>query len=253
MIAEIIAVFEHLPLKKTITSAVLLASCASAARAQEPRVRPVPAGGELIRVTGDSGAPVTGRLAAMGGDTLLVMPAGGGAAVLAVVSCDRVEVRRSHREAWSGRGALAGVALGVVASLFQSHGSPAEGNTRSKEVAVVGGAAGAVIGGFLGFVLAPQRWQPLHAAAPRPARPTPLLPPAPADTSLPAGTGDPPPDSSVAPAPVSPPPPAGLSAPPPLAASADSAAAPAPLPAPSPVRPSAPPPPAAPPPRSRRR
>jgi len=245
-------------LKKTVASAVLLASCASAARAQGVRVRPAPASGELIRVTAGSGAPVTGRLTAMNGDTVLLMPAGADSALTAVASRDLVEVRRSHREAWSGRGALAGVALGVVASLFQSRGSPSEGNTKSKEVAVVGGAAGAVIGGFMGFVLAPHQWQALHVVTPRGTSPIPPPPPAPSDPSLPGGLGNPPPpDSTVAPAPVptpapvdtstAPPPPADSSAAPPTAEQADSSAKPSPVPPSMPVPPSAPPPAAAPP------
>ena len=183
----------------------------------------MPATGELIRVTPGAGAPFTGRLAALGGDTLILEAGGGDAPVLAVVSRDVVEVRRSHREAWSGRGALAGVALGVIASLFQSSGSAASGNTNKAEVAVVGGAAGAVIGGGLGFALAPRRWQPLRAVAPRPPRslpqPAPADPqppgrlPSPADTT--ASPPPPPPDASAAPPPAPPFAPLPAPAPPP--------------------------------------
>jgi hypothetical protein len=234
-------------LKKTATVAVLLASCVSAARAQGPRVHPVPATGELIRVTPGSGAPFTGRLAALGGDTLLLSSGGGDAPLVAVASRDRVEVRRSHREAWSGRGALAGVALGVVASLFQSSGSAAKGNTQKAEVAVVGGAAGAVVGGALGFALAPRRWQPLRAVQPRPSRDLPS--PAPADTSpaAPLSPLSPPADTTAVPTP--PAPDSSTAQPPaPEPVAADTAAAPVTVPPPAPT--SAPPPAApAPPPR----
>lgn len=224
-------------------------------------MRPVPAGGEWVRVTRESGAEATGRLSAMGGDTLLLTAPGGDSTVMAVVSRERVEVRRSHREAWSGRGALAGVALGVVASLFQSRGSPASGNTKSAEVAVVGGAAGAVAGGFLGFVLAPHRWQPLRAVPASPTRSIPLQPPPPVDTSAASAPDAAPADTSAPPAAVAPvPPPAGSATmAPPLSppAQADSAAAPVTLPPPAPPLPSTPPPapaapPAAPPPSPRR-
>jgi hypothetical protein len=172
-----------------------------------------------------------------------------------------VEVRRSHREAWSGRGALAGVALGVVASLFQSGGSRADGNTKSAEVAVVGGAAGAVVGGFLGFVLAPHRWQPLRAVSQSPTRSIPLPPPASADTSAAITPVPPPADSSAAPVRMTAPPPADSATMAPalsLPAQAGSSAAPVTLPPSAPPLPSAPPsapvaPPSAPPPSQHRR
>jgi hypothetical protein len=213
---------------KIIAAAVLVAGCASAAGAQGSRVHPPPAAGELIRVTPESGASFTGRLAALGGDTLVLNPSDRDSAVMAVVSRERVEVHRSHRERWSGLGALAGIAAGLVASQLQPGGSGDE-EPKKTRVAVVGGAAGGVVGGFFGFVLAPHQWQLLRAgdrrgtppvAAP-PTLPPPLVP------------------RSTAMATVEPPTPA------PAGSAAAPAAVPPPVPAPAP--PTSTPPPAPPP------
>ncbi|HET7232433.1 MAG TPA: hypothetical protein VFJ16_20665 [Longimicrobium sp.] len=165
-------------MKRTAAIAVLLVSCAAPVRAQGLRVQPSPAAGEMIRVTPESGAPLTGRLASLGGDTLLLMPASGDSAVMAVVSRQRVEVRRSRRELWSGLGALAGLSAGAVAGQFQSGEN---GGLKKTKTSVVAGAGAAVVGGILGFVVAPRRWQPLHAvdrATGRPVPPPPTLEPA---------------------------------------------------------------------------
>ena len=177
------------PLKKiAVVIAALAVSSATAARAQVPRVYPTPAEGELIRVTpGGGGEAYTGRLANLGGDTLLLRGTGRDTAMMmAIASRDQVEVSRRRREQWSGVGALAGVVAGIIASQLQS----ADGNAGLKrtQTAVVGGAAGAVIGGFTGFLLAPRRWQPLRARLPR----MPLPSPAQVDTLAPAaGTSAP--------------------------------------------------------------
>jgi len=166
-------------LQRTAAIAALLVCSAATLRAQGLRVLPAPAAGEMIRVTAaDSAAPVTGRLAFAGGDTVVVMPSGGDSAVFAVVSRDRVEVRRSRRELWSGLGALAGLSAGVLASQLQSGESGNAGVDRAT-TGVVGGAAAALVGGFLGFVIAPHRWQQLRATAPRVLRTVALPPPSP--------------------------------------------------------------------------
>lgn len=196
---------------KIITAAVLLAASASTAGAQGSRVYPTPTAGELIRVTPDSGTPFTGRLAAMGGDTLVLDPSDRDSAVMAVASRERVEVHRSHRELWSGLGALAGIAAGLVASQLQS-GDSHNAGTKKASVAVVGGAAGGVVGGFFGFMVAPHRWQRLHARARRgsallAATPATIPPPQPVDAA-PAVTAEPPPPAEAAqqpePAPTTP-------------------------------------------------
>jgi len=250
-------------LKTILATAALLASCVSAARAQGASVHPSPAAGELIRVTPGSGAPFTGRLTALGGDTLLVAAPGGGADLMAVASRERVEVRRSHREAWSARGALAGIGVGLVAAMFQARGSKASGNTRRAEVAAVGGAAGGVLGGFMGFTLAPHQWQTLRVSGPRLARRPHVPPPPPAVAPLSAATVAPPPPADTSAAPVSVPVPpvdsaatparpdsagASIAVPRPQPASTDPPSAPppsAPPTTPPPSAPSAPPPPGA--------
>lgn len=167
----------RLPYKRTIAISALLVCSAAGVRAQGRGVHPSPTAGELIRVTAGSAAPFTGRLAFLGGDTVVVRPSGDDSAVYAVVSRDRVEVRRSRRELWSGLGALAGLSAGVLASQLRSGESGGAGVERAT-TGVVGGAAAALVGGFLGFVIAPHRWQTLHAVERRGAR-TVLRPPPP--------------------------------------------------------------------------
>lgn len=148
-------------MKTTLATVLALTLCASAAAGQGPRVRPIPATGEMVRVTPASGEPYTGRVAALGGDTLMLA---GDSAVRVVASEQRVEILRRHRERWSAIGALAGIALGVGAKMVSSGSdSPHEiGST------VVTGAAGALVGGLLGFSVAPRRWQPLRSVPPAP-------------------------------------------------------------------------------------
>lgn len=148
-------------MKTTLATVFVLTLCASAAAGQGPRVRPVPAAGEMVRVTPPSGEPYIGRVAALGGDTLVLT---GDSAVRVVTSEQRVEILRRHRERWSALGALAGIALGVGAKLVSSGSDTphAVGST------VVTGAAGAFVGGLLGFSVAPQRWQPLRSVPPAP-------------------------------------------------------------------------------------
>jgi hypothetical protein len=77
---------------------------------------------------------------------------------------------------------------------------------------VVGGAAAALVGGFLGFVIAPHRWQTLRAVERRGTR-TVILPPPPPPMTVEAAAPLPA-DTSVLPAPV-PAAPAEQPAPPP--------------------------------------
>jgi hypothetical protein len=152
---------------KTIATAAALLACAAApARAQA--VRPAPATGDEIRVSPAAGAPFTGRLIAFGSDVVLLRPDGGGDEVRVSVSAQPVEVRRRPRERWSGFGAVIGTAAGVASALAFNH-SP--GSPHRTDVAIVGGAAGGVVGGLFGFTVAPRRWQRLRvapAAAPLP-------------------------------------------------------------------------------------
>jgi hypothetical protein len=143
--------------KTTFATVLALALCASAARGQGPTVRPMPITGELIRVTPAAGEPFTGRLAALGGDTLMLA---GDPGVRVVASEQRVEILRRHRESWSAFGALAGIATGVAVNAI-ARGSSTSPHGLSE--GVVSGAAGALVGGLIGFSVAPHRWQPLRA------------------------------------------------------------------------------------------
>lgn len=145
-----------------------LTLCTSAARGQGASVRPMPATGELVRVTPASGEPFTGRVAALGGDTLMLAGTPG---IFVVASRERLEILRRHRESWSAFGALAGLLAGVGVRIATSH---SRSSPHALADGVVSGAAGALVGGVIGFSVAPQRWQPLHStirALPPPAAP----------------------------------------------------------------------------------
>jgi hypothetical protein len=146
---------------KTTLTAAALALCASAAHAQVLSVRPLPATGELIRVTPASGEPFTGRVAALGGDTLMLA---GDPGVRVVASQQRVEILRSRRERWSVIGAFVGLAAGVAVNAARGSSTTPHGLSQG----VVSGAGGAVLGGVVGFAVAPHRWQPLRATLPLP-------------------------------------------------------------------------------------
>ena len=147
-------------MKTTLSIALAIVLSAPAARAQG--VRPMPATGELIRVTPATGEPFTGRLAALGGDTLMLA---GDPGVRVVASQQRVEVLRSRRERWSAFGALLGAALGVGVNTARGSSTSPHGLSQG----VVSGAGGALAGGLLGFTVAPRRWQPLRSAMRLPA------------------------------------------------------------------------------------
>jgi hypothetical protein len=130
-----------------------LATCCALPLSAQVRVRPLPAAGELIRVT-PSGEPAwTGTVAALGGDSLFLRT-DTDAARLVLLSAQPLDIRRSRREHWSGLGALAGAGAGLAASSLAGDRS------------VLSTAGGAVIGGLLGFSVAPRRWRPLRITAP---------------------------------------------------------------------------------------
>jgi hypothetical protein len=216
---------------------VALACGATAAGAQES-VHPMPAVGERILVSPADAEPFTGTLTALGGDTM-TLAREGDSAVAVSLSQQPVAVLRRHREAWSGLGALAGLAAGLAISQL---GSGSSQGVQKASHAVVGGAAGAITGGLLGFVVAPRRWQRLTVVAPRHLPP----PPQPADTAAPATATPPPRDTAASPtsAPQTPtePPAQPPVAPPPPTPAPQSAP---PTPPSSPQPPPAPPPPSA--------
>ncbi|HSU15176.1 hypothetical protein [Longimicrobium sp.] len=208
-------------MKPKYAVAVLLACGATAARAQGAPVRPMPAVGELIRVSPAGGEAFTGSLAALGRDTLLLTRPGD-TAVMVSLRAQPVDVLRRRRETWSGLGALAGAAAGVLVSQLGRSTGP-DASPRNASHAVLGGAAGAVAGGLTGFFVAPRRWQRLTVLGPRM-----LPPPATLSTDAAASAADPAAASaSSSPAPGS---------------SSSASASPSPLPAPpSPAPASVPP------------
>ena len=166
------------PVKTTLLAAALLACSALPARAQYT-IRPMPRTGETVRVSPGGEEPYTGRLVALGGDTVLLSVPGDSTRT-GIASGQTVEVLRRRREAWSGYGALAGMALGVVTAHLVNGGTG--GSPHRVDQTVVAAAAGGVLGGFIGFSVAPARWQRLRAE-PRPAAAPVVLPPPPAPSA----------------------------------------------------------------------
>jgi len=181
-----------LPVKSKFASAVLLACCATAARGQGGPVRPLPAVGELIRVSPAGGEAFTGSLAALGRDAML-LDRPGDTAVMVSLSAQPLHVLRRPREKWSGLGALSGAAAGVLLALLARSSGP-DVQARNTSHAVLGAAAGALAGGLTGFLVAPPRWQRLTVRWPR------TLPP-PQQAAASAAESDPAPASPPAPAP----------------------------------------------------
>ena len=149
-------------MKHFVTAALLTGCCVSSAAAQ--RLRPSPFAGEQIRVSPQDSAPFTGTLTALGGDTLVLATSGAGP-VFVLVSRQPVEVYRRKRELWSGLGALAGASAGVITSLIGHSGS---GAAHAMGRSVVSAAGGALVGGLLGFSVAPSQWQRLRGPDPGP-------------------------------------------------------------------------------------
>jgi hypothetical protein len=172
--------------KSKFASAVLLACCATAARGQGGPVRPLPAVGELIRVSPAGGQAFTGNLAALGRETLMLTRPGD-TAVMVSLSAQPLHVLRRPREKWSGLGALSGAAAGLLAAQL-NRSSGVDTGARNASHAVLGSAAGAIVGGITGFLVAPPRWQRLTLRWPR------TLPPP--QQAAPAAEADPAPPLS---------------------------------------------------------
>jgi hypothetical protein len=149
--------------------AAALALCLAGPLAAQTRVRPMPATGELIRVSPAGETPWTGTVAALGGDSLILRTDGDGAR-LVLLSAQPVEIHRSRREHWSGLGALLGGVAGLGLSAM-SGGST--GSAHGADRLIVSAAGGAVFGGVLGFGVAPRRWRLLRVTALAHAAPAP--------------------------------------------------------------------------------
>jgi hypothetical protein len=157
---------------KPFLAAALFASCCAAPLAAQSRtLRPSPSAGEVIRVTPGEGEPYTGTLSSLGGDIMVLERAAGGP-VWVTISQQPLEVRRRNREHWSGLGALAGGGAAIVASLLNG----GSGSTHRTAQTVVGAAGGVLVGGLLGFSVAPQRWQRLRFTPPAVAVAAPPVP-----------------------------------------------------------------------------
>jgi hypothetical protein len=144
------------------TIAALLVCCAGPLSAQ---VDTLPAGARL-RIsfpTASAEARLVGRLERVTADSLTVRVADGGSRALPVNGIERVELSRGRSRAlWTG----AGVAAGAVAGILVTRA----GNDEPEDIGGIGGVAdginntliGALAGGVLGFLLAPERWRQVH-------------------------------------------------------------------------------------------
>jgi len=150
--------------KPFVVAALIAACCAAPLAAQSRPLRPSPAAGELIRVTPSEGEPFTGTLSSLGDDIMVIEREASGP-VWVTLSQQPLEVRRRNREHWSGLGALAGGSAAILVSLLNG----GSGSAHRTAQTVVGAAGGVLVGGLVGFSVAPQRWQRLRfvpAAAP---------------------------------------------------------------------------------------
>lgn len=141
--------------------------------------------GTRVRVLDEGGARRgMGRFWYLRSDTLWLITGENESAAVPLIGRERIESTRGHRrELWSTIGTLSGMAIGVLASQLNGSEDGASGSARNTSEAVYAAAGGAVVGGLLGWFLAPQRWNPVE-------RPPPavLPPPPPATGGAAAGT-----------------------------------------------------------------
>jgi hypothetical protein len=144
-----------------ITILVLAAALSPAmAAAQTDTVPGVPRGAR-VRVTQPSGAHVDGRFWYLRSDTLhLLAPKNDSVTDFALDQAPRVELNLGRRrETWSAGGVILGGLIGVLVSQLTGD----DGNSTAEAgSAITSAAAGAVGGGFVGWLVAPARWRPLE-------------------------------------------------------------------------------------------
>ncbi len=151
------------------------AQASSAAYVPEPTtdVQLVPAGTRL-RVTDEDGTRRSGRFWYLRSDTLWLISGEDERSAVPLTGRERIEMTRGHRrERWSTGGALAGVALGLLASQLNGSEEGPSGSARNTSEAVYAAAGGAMIGGLLGWFVAPQRWHPVEVPPPATLPPPP--------------------------------------------------------------------------------
>lgn len=145
--------------------------------------------GTRMRVVNGDGVWRAGRFWYLRADTLwLLDPESNGSSAVPLKGGERIEVTRGHRrELWSSGLALLGAVLGVAASQLNGSDGGSNGSAHNASEAVLAGAGGGVLGGLMGWFVAPQRWRavqrPVVVTPPPPPAPEPAPQPAPADTA----------------------------------------------------------------------
>ena len=140
-------------MKKIIPLVAAMLCCAPALSAQG--VEP----GMKVRVTGADGTRTTGRAVSLGGDRVGVQEAGADS-VMVLAPDHAVEVSRGRNRAlWTGVGVLAGATAGVLITRAQESEPEDIGGLQRTADGLANTATGILVGGVLGFFLAPERWR----------------------------------------------------------------------------------------------
>lgn len=150
-------------MKTFIPFVAVVLCCAPALSAQGEGAAAVQPGAR-VRVTGADGVRTTGRAVAMGGERVGVLLAGADT-VVALAPDQTVEVGRGRdRRLWTGVGAFAGAAAGLLVTHAQGREPGDAGRLQQMADGLRNVTIGIVVGVPLGFVLAPERWRRVSPA-----------------------------------------------------------------------------------------
>lgn len=126
--------------------------------------------GSRVRLSGPA-VPfgrMAGTVVGQRGDTLLLSRDGEVPSAIPFSEVEGVEVRRGwDRARYARRGALGAAPL--LVGLYLAESADSRGGIQAERVLSVAGM-GAVGGGIAGWILAPERWEPLPAPPPSPPR-----------------------------------------------------------------------------------
>lgn len=139
---------------------LLLAPAALAAQTDNSRLLR-PDARVRVRLLPEPADWTVGRVATIGGDTLVLRDAAVAAIPLSTV--ERLEVSRGRaRMKWTLLGMGAGMVAGIVYSRAVNEDDPADiGGVQGAADGVANTILGMLMGGGAGYILAPERWTPV--------------------------------------------------------------------------------------------